>query len=1385
MVLSRKHIFWMVALAGAGLEQLVAKADDRIFFESSGDYVNNFRHLFGSGSALQTDPTVGEPDNDTVRLSNNGFTVTYDATPGDNTATRNLFTVPFSVVADIRFGTTNNSFGVYFINPESEEQAYLALFNVNASGTSDQFRFSTDGNPLTSGAGTLMQTALTESGVTTNGKLNRIEVGYGVNAQNLPVLSIWAGTASSSLVLTGQLASAATGVGLRFSPKSVNDMEFDNLALRPVPPVWAPPANQSGSRLVRRLAAGEPQKMVVYGTSLTAGGIWPSQMQSWLTNTYAGTLTLINSGLSGKNSKYGLEQLSSKVLSHKPDTVFIEFGMNDAFTNYTGADVLYNISVGQARSNLLAMIDQILANRPDTEIILQTMNPAWDSAGGSGTSVTVRPELPECYQTYRDVATERGLLLIDHYPAWKTLQLTDPAAFRSFVSDGTHPNAAGYTTAAMPLLKQRLIGEVKSVSTNRTSLARLDADICVYGGTSAGVAAAVQAARQGKSCVLISPDLHFGGLTSGGLGWTDLGSDTAVIGGLAREFYKRVYLAYLDTSTWVHETRAAYISRSSIDPNDSTRQMYTFEPKVTQRIYREMLAEAGVTVLPGRLLRNGQGVTKDGTTIRELYTDDGHFLVRAKMFIDATYEGDLLAEAGVSYTVGREANTQYGETINGIQTARATGNQLVTGIDPYVIPGTPASGRLPFVEATAGGADGAGDGRLQAYCYRMCLTDVATNRVLIAQPAGYQEADFELFFRAIEAGQTTRFFKTSPMPNRKTDSNNDNGFSMDFIGGNYNLLEGWNYAEADYARREQVQAAHRYYQQGFLWSLQNHSRVPVAIRSAWSSWGLPLDEFDETGHWSFQLYVREARRMVSDLVITQHHVNQTTGYIAEDPVGMAVYTMDSHHVQRYITSSGYVRNEGDVQVAPANGAYGVSYRAIVPKASEVSNLLVPVCLSASHIAYGSIRMEPVFMVLGQSAAAAAAQAIDDGVSVQQVDYAKLKPQLDAVGQVLSKTTTTSSADVIVDNTDASGVTVEGSWIVSSSTDGYWGSNYLHDGDANKGLSAVTFTPLLPTGEQYDVYVRWTAYANRATNALVLVVHPAGTNAFRVNQQINNGTWVKLLTTNFIAGAFGKVIVRNDGTSDYVVADAVRFSTERPSVTLVVPDPVASETGSDTARVLVMRSGSTALPLTVYYATAGTATASADYESLPGSVTLPAGATSASLVVRPYADALAEGDEHVTISLAAHSAYDLTPPSSLPVTILDRRFDDWRHARFSPSQLESLSVSGDTADPDGDRLSNAEEYVFGSNPWLPDAAAVAPYGRLVQEPEGETWFRIEYLKEVPDVTCIAKRATSLISPDWTTNGVSEEFYLPSINRFAREVPAGAFYPVQFLRLLVDF
>ncbi len=498
--------------------------------------------------------------------------------------------------------------------------------------------------------------------------------------------------------------------------------------------------------------------------------------------------------------------------------------------------------------------------------------------------------------------------------------------------------------------------------------------------------------------MLLNPDSRLGGLTSNGLGWTDLGEPDA-IGGIAREFYHRIYQHYNHASAWTEESRATYVARCGLRPDEKNQLMFTFEPKAALTVFEEMLRDAAVKIIPGRIKRPG-GIRKSGNHIQELITDDGRTIIVAAQFIDATYEGDLLAEAGVSFTIGREPQEKYHETLAGIQTARATKNQLPEGIDPYVVPGKSQSGLLPGIRRNAGGTDGDGDQRLQAFCYRMCLTDVPSNRVTIAKPANYREADFELLLRAIEAGQTQRFFKLSPLPNRKTDSNNDAGFSTDFIGGNYDLAQGWNYVEASYSRRAEIDQAHRSFQIGFVWTLQNHPRVPAKIRKAWSRWGLPLDEFSENGHWPPGLYVREARRMISDFVITEHEVHQESGHVAVDSIGMGGYNMDSHHVQRYVTPQGFVQNEGDIQVAPQRGPYGISYRALVPRFNEAENLIVPVCVSASHVAFGSIRMEPVFMILGQSAAAAAAMAIEDRVPVQKVSYPKLRKILLEAGQIL-------------------------------------------------------------------------------------------------------------------------------------------------------------------------------------------------------------------------------------------------------------------------------------------------------------------------------------------------------------------------------------------------
>ena len=360
------------------------------------------------------------------------------------------------------------------------------------------------------------------------------------------------------------------------------------------------------------------------------------------------------------------------------------------------------------------------------------------------------------------------------------------------------------------------------------------------------------------------------------------------------------------------------------------------------------------------------------------------------MFIDATYEGDLMAKAGLSYTVGREANAKYGETLNGVQTAQATKHQFMKPVDPFVKPGDPASGLLPGIYAGGPGRDGEADHRVQAYNFRMCLTDAPENRIPFPKPAGYDPLRYELLLRYIQAGVWDAFCSNLAMPNRKSDCNNCGAFSTDNIGMNYD------YPEGDYATREKIFAEHVLYQQGLMWFLANDSRVPAKIRDEIGRWGLCKDEFQETGGWPHQLYVREARRMVGVYVMTQHNCQGEK--IAGDSVGLAAYTMDSHNTQRYV-KDGKAINEGDVQVG-GFPPYPICYGALVPEAKECTNLLVPVCLSATHIAYGSIRMEPVFMVLGQSAATAAALAIDGGVAVQRVEYKTLREQLVADKQVL-------------------------------------------------------------------------------------------------------------------------------------------------------------------------------------------------------------------------------------------------------------------------------------------------------------------------------------------------------------------------------------------------
>jgi hypothetical protein len=520
-------------------------------------------------------------------------------------------------------------------------------------------------------------------------------------------------------------------------------------------------------------------------------------------------------------------------------------------------------------------------------------------------------------------------------------------------------------------------------------------DLLIYGCGSGAITAAVQARRMGKTVVMVCPERHLGGLTAGGLGWTDSGNK-AVIGGLSREFYHRVWQQYEKPGAWRWQKREDYGNKGQgTEALDKTgRTMWIFEPHVAERVYEEWIKEAKIPVVRNAWLDREKGVKKEGHRIVSITTLDGK-TYPARMFIDATYEGDLMAAAGVAYHVGRESVRTYGEKWNGVQTGvlhhRHHFGVLKTSISPYVIPGDPKSGVLPRISTEPPGSYGEGDKKVQAYCFRMCLTQVPANRVPFAKPPVYDPKEYELLLRIFAAGWRETFDKFDPIPNGKTDTNNHGPFSTDNIGRN------WDYPEATYARRREIIQEHINYQQGWLYFIANDPRVPADVRTAMAKWGLAKDEFKDNKNWPHQLYVREARRMTGKYVMTENELTKKRP--TPESVGMGSYGIDSHNIQRYITPDGYVQNEGDIGVS-TNGPYQISYGSLVPKNGQASNLLVPVCLSSSHIAYGSIRMEPVFMILGQSAATAAVIAIDSGIAVQDVPYEKLRTRLIADGQVL-------------------------------------------------------------------------------------------------------------------------------------------------------------------------------------------------------------------------------------------------------------------------------------------------------------------------------------------------------------------------------------------------
>lgn len=628
-----------------------------------------------------------------------------------------------------------------------------------------------------------------------------------------------------------------------------------------------------------------------------------------------------------------------------------------------------------------------------------------------------------------------------------------------------------------------------------------EADICVYGGTSAGIIAGYTAKQLHKKVIVIEPGNHLGGLTTGGLGYTDIGNKYAITG-LAKDFYRRIGRHYGKLEQWI------------------------FEPSVAAAVFQQYISKAHLPVQTGYRL---QSVQKTGTRITSIRVQKGtaSLLIKAKMFIDCSYEGDLMAGAGVSYIVGREDNNTYHETYNGVQLREK--HQFPDGIDPYKVPGKPESGLLWGISAEQPAAQGSGDHKVQAYNFRICLTDNPDNLVPITRPEGYDSSRYELLLRVLEkrpANDLWGFLKFDLMPNHKTDINNNGAFSTDMIGMNYN------YAEADYNTRQQIIAMHEQYTKGLLYFIGHDNRMPGHLRNAMLRWGYPKDEYINNGHWSPQLYIREARRMIGAYVMTQ--ANCEGREVISDAIGMAAYTMDSHNCTRLVVN-GMVKNEGDVQIG-GFGPYPIAYRSIIPRATECTNLFVPVCLSASHIAYGSIRMEPVFMALAQAAATAAAISIDTRSNVQNTDVKKVQQLL-----LQDPLVNGSTPEIIVDNDDSLHTKVTGTW--KRSQHGSYGPSMFTSENSNDEKQSVRFEPVITNSGTYHLYTYMPRLAGMAPEMTITIFNGSrsrqvtvATASVKIEGQ-TSGEWIDLGKEQFIKGKGAYIEIHGKG-SGITIADAV-------------------------------------------------------------------------------------------------------------------------------------------------------------------------------------------------------------------------------------------------------
>lgn len=638
-----------------------------------------------------------------------------------------------------------------------------------------------------------------------------------------------------------------------------------------------------------------------------------------------------------------------------------------------------------------------------------------------------------------------------------------------------------------------------------TCCAPKEYDLCVYGGTASGIVAAHSAAKMGLNVIVIEPSCRIGGMTTGGLGLTDIGNKQ-VVQGLALKFYRECGRRYGNLENWV------------------------FEPKVALEVMEEFADNRHIKIVKGYHLADAAtDAGKIGTIM--IADEKGDTLqVNAKWFIDASYEGDLMAKAGVSYHTGRDGNDMYGETWNGVY-LQPRNHQIPDGVDPFIEPGNPDSGLLWGIENHTPLPDGQADGRIQAYNFRICLTDNPENMIQLSRPENYDSTRYELLVRLFDAQPEKRdinnYFIWSRMPGRKTDINNQGGFSTDMIG----MSQGW--PEGTWEERKGIWKAHYDYTMGLLWFFQQDSRVPSALQDFIRDWGLPKDEYTECGNWTPQLYVRECRRLVGEYVATQADCEGRA--TVADGIAQAAYTMDSHNCERVIVPSAdgrwMVKNEGNVEV-PGGKPYPISYRSITPKREECRNLLVPVCLSASHIAFGSIRMEPVFMCLGQAAGIAASIAHKEGLNaVQDVDFAKIREVFDT-----NPFMDGSAPDIIMDDTDA---LVEGdSWWTAHGNGGYGPT--FRQGDAAEG--SATFRGTASASAKYKIYIYQQRLYEGMNPVTIYELSDGQVITFDASSCIiegqTSGAWQCIGETTLEKGQELSVKVHGDGGIGYIRADAI-------------------------------------------------------------------------------------------------------------------------------------------------------------------------------------------------------------------------------------------------------